>query len=317
MNVRPWHDPAETRLSLWSWALSLLLHGAAVGAFIALVAGLRLAPQPEPFRWEISLVQAPSAESGESSAEPHAVETEPVTQPVPAAQPVRQVARQQEVRQESRPVPEAAAAQEPQVISQAVQAVIAPIQTSATATVEPLSTPEALPAIREILPSSEPSAVAAEPVAPQPLVADVRPSAPAEPAVGSHPAQETGQAPAQAEAPAPVEQVVAKAYSPQSPPSPKADYGWLAEALWGRVEQLKRYPYQARMNRWEGRVVLRVVVREDGQIIDPTVAESSGHSLLDHDALEILRQASPLKLTHPLGKPQVVVQVPISYRLAH
>lgn len=98
-------------------------------------------------------------------------------------------------------------------------------------------------------------------------------------------------------------------------PETKADYGWLAEALWHRVEQLKRYPHIARMNRWEGKVILRAVIKEDGQLIDLEVAETSGYAVLDHDALEVMRQASPLKLKHPLGKPQVVVQVPISYKL--
>jgi protein TonB len=41
------------------------------------------------------------------------------------------------------------------------------------------------------------------------------------------------------------------------------DYGWLAESLWAKVERLKRYPPIARMNRWEGKVVLQAVIRED------------------------------------------------------
>ena len=98
-------------------------------------------------------------------------------------------------------------------------------------------------------------------------------------------------------------------------PATRADYGWLVESLWNRVEQLKRYPHVARMNRWEGRVVLRAVIREDGELIELNIAESSGHSVLDRDALEILRKASPIKLKHPLGQRQVVVQIPISYRL--
>ena len=55
--------------------------------------------------------------------------------------------------------------------------------------------------------------------------------------------------------------------------------------------------------------------KEDGHLLDLAVSESSGHSVLDQDALEVLKIASPLTLKHPLGKPQVVVQVPISYRL--
>ena len=62
-------------------------------------------------------------------------------------------------------------------------------------------------------------------------------------------------------------------------------------------------------------MVLRGVIKADGQVVDLEIAESSGYSVLDRDALEIMKQASPLKLKHPLGQPQVVVQVPISYKL--
>jgi protein TonB len=45
------------------------------------------------------------------------------------------------------------------------------------------------------------------------------------------------------------------------------------------------------------------------------VHESSGRLILDNDAIETLRRASPLKLDHPLGKPQVAILMPISYAL--
>jgi protein TonB len=101
----------------------------------------------------------------------------------------------------------------------------------------------------------------------------------------------------------------------QSMPATKADYSWLLEALWSRVEQLKRYPYLARTNRWEGLVVLRAVINQDGQLLDLKVAESSGHAVLDQDAMDVMRRSCPLHLKHPLGKPQVELRVPISYKL--
>jgi protein TonB len=101
----------------------------------------------------------------------------------------------------------------------------------------------------------------------------------------------------------------------QAAPAGSSDYGWIADALWKRIEQLKRYPHLARINRLEGKVVLRAVIKADGQLVDLEVAKSSGHSVLDHDALEVLRRASPLDMTRPLGKPQMVVQIPISYQL--
>jgi periplasmic protein TonB len=101
----------------------------------------------------------------------------------------------------------------------------------------------------------------------------------------------------------------------RSLPATKADYTWLAEALWSKIERLKRYPSMARMNRWQGKVVLRAVVRDTGELVDLQVAESSGHAVLDRDAIEVMRRASPITLKHSLGQSQVVLHIPISYTL--
>jgi|CXWL01.1.fsa_nt_gi protein TonB len=95
----------------------------------------------------------------------------------------------------------------------------------------------------------------------------------------------------------------------------QADYGWLRDALWGRIEALKRYPTQARANHWEGKVVVKAVIRDDGTVADLMIAESSGQSILDQEALAVMMKASPLILKHPLGKPSITMLIPISYRL--
>jgi protein TonB len=125
-------------------------------------------------------------------------------------------------------------------------------------------------------------------------------------------AKETVSKPAE---PAAMEQASIKELPVRAAPRAKADYSWLADALWSRVEQLKRYPPIARMNRWEGKVVLRAVIRDTGDVVELEVTESSGHAILDRDALEVMKRASPLRLKHPLGQAQVVVHVPISYQL--
>lgn len=98
-------------------------------------------------------------------------------------------------------------------------------------------------------------------------------------------------------------------------PGTQADFGWLSASLWQRIEKLKRYPTLARSRRWEGKVVLEAVIREDGAILECQVAESSGHGILDQDAMAVLRRASPLSLAHPLGQAQITILVPIAYRL--
>jgi len=95
----------------------------------------------------------------------------------------------------------------------------------------------------------------------------------------------------------------------------QADYGWLRNALWGRIEELKRYPTEARANHWEGKVVVEVVIRHDGEVVGLKIAESSGRAILDQEALIVMRKASPLKLKHALGRPSITFLVPISYRL--
>ena len=95
----------------------------------------------------------------------------------------------------------------------------------------------------------------------------------------------------------------------------KTDFGWLRQMLWGRVMELKRYPHEARINRWEGRVVVRVVLNEQGHLLDAAIATGSGHDVLDQAALEIIRRACPLSFPHALGRSQVVLRVPVQYRL--
>jgi protein TonB len=157
----------------------------------------------------------------------------------------------------------------------------------------------------------------------QPMVTEVKPAA----TVAARPAVEAMQAPVSVQEQIAVRENATQPASPviqeasvreiQDRPAPaaKADYGWLAQALWDRVARLKHYPHMARVNHLEGRVVVRAIIKEDGHLAEVGVAESSGHPVLDQDALEVIRRACPLKLRHPLGWPQVVVQVPINYRL--
>jgi len=113
--------------------------------------------------------------------------------------------------------------------------------------------------------------------------------------------------------PAPME--VAKA--PASGSETKIDHRWLAESLWRRVAELKRYPNSARMNGQEGKVILKAVIRSDGQLADVMVQKSSGHSVLDAAAIEAVKLACPLHMKHAIGKPQIVVSLPIVYSLAN
>ena len=108
-------------------------------------------------------------------------------------------------------------------------------------------------------------------------------------------------------------QVVAQAAVAR--PAAKADYGWLAESLHRRIIELRHYPSTARLNGWEGKVVLKVSIRNDGQLKSVEVVKSSGHESLDQAAMEAVRRACPLHMKHELTAPMVVLHLPVSYSL--
>lgn len=246
----------------FSWLFSLLFHGMAVGFAIVLMTDLHLAPQPEPFKWDVSVLDpAPTPVPQPSPPQP-AVESQPV-EPQPVVETVRQVV-QQEIR----------------TVTPVVKAVPQPIQ-------------------------SEPQVIArtAQPIETPPPAAMVQPAADAAPATPTQSAKPVSQ-------PMNVHTVPVR-----TTPAPQRDYGWLAETLRDRIEELKRYPAMARINNWQGKVVLKFVVREDGTVENLEVVQSSGHTVLDEAAMETIRLASPLPLKHELGKPRVTFQFPISYTL--
>ena len=114
--------------------------------------------------------------------------------------------------------------------------------------------------------------------------------------------------------PAPAPQVTSLAPTTVQP-TPKSDYGWLSETIVKRVEELKRYPADARLEQAQGKVVVKVVIREDGSVADVEVVKSSGFQSLDQAALDLMHQAGPFKLSRPLGKPTLAIRVPINYAI--
>ncbi len=95
----------------------------------------------------------------------------------------------------------------------------------------------------------------------------------------------------------------------------KRDYSWLAQELNQRIEQMIRYPAEARLNHAEGTVIVKIVVNDSGEIESLKIVQSSGYALLDEEALALLRRISPLKLREPLGKASVALKQPIRYSL--
>lgn len=95
----------------------------------------------------------------------------------------------------------------------------------------------------------------------------------------------------------------------------RRDYGWIRDAVARRIMELKHYPAQARLNHWEGKVVLRAVIRSDGHLVDLIVKQTSGYRVLDEAAMEVVRRICPIPLKYELGRSEIIVMIPIDYKL--
>ena len=309
---------------LVGWFASLLIHAVTLGAAIVLTADFSPVPRPRPFQWDVSLVMSPPPESVTSDL-PSPSHTSPISPSVAAD---NQVAKSNVARQ----------AYSPDDTTEGPGS-----KTNGTAPTSPLQAEEVETADlvnRDSLPQ-EPAVSSTHP---EPDTQDIS-SSEGEPGIADDDADRTPTHPASLpvlrtgpdELPSPDVDALAEIAAVSEPaiqepdrlayrPTPQfhdpivsrtlhADYGWLANVLFAKVEQIKRYPYLAKNNRWQGNVVLQAVITEDGRVIDIKVVESSGHAMLDRDAITLLEQVSPIRLEHPLGQPQVVVQIPIGYRL--
>ncbi len=300
------NDPIHTRLQWQGWICSVVFHAVVGVSALALVSGLKISVEPDPFNWHVVMVDVPQAQPS-VDALPEARPTPPKprvaeAQPVPA-QPI--VGAGQRMVQPVRPVPQIVQ-RETTTVNHTASVITQTIQHSETsASVAPTAIREAVVQEEQVVePHAALTQQAAAPFAAEPPV--IRQNT--EPVVQHTPIETNGEATARSQPPA-VEQT--GSMTAQT----KADYGWLVKALLGRLDQLKNYPQLARINHWEGKVVLRAVIKDDGQVLMIDVHESSGRSILDDDAIETLRRASPLKLDYPLGKPQVAILMPISYAL--
>ena len=298
----------ETQFWFPAWGISVILHGAVVGVAFMFVAQVKPVLQGDTFQWDVALVEEASLDRKSEQASPVVAAAQPSG---PKLLP-------------SRTKPISKTSQPAMPLEREIEA-----PTSVKEQVTPIEQKVEIPRLREE--PAEPRYVevaeqVVEPEQPEPVMAATVP----EPAESKPVEQESVavtsvlNAPVYQETPAVTELPASRmdtdsvgAVEPQSSGLPaKADNRWLAESLWRRVAELKRYPNSSRMNGEEGKVVLRAVIRSDGQLATVSVQKSSGYSALDEAAMEAVRRACPLHMKQVLGKPQIVVTLPIVYRLA-
>jgi protein TonB len=283
------------------WLVSVLLHGIVAFTTILLMKQVTIMPEDEAFKWNVAMVSS-AQHTASSSNHGQAQSVQSTTSASPPrlrrSSSPQAFAPRTTMTSSEQPAPRAAAESSP----------------------PQLTVP--LPPITQTIQPAEP--IRHETVAPIASAAEsgVRQDE-TQTAVSTSTTTETERASAQSailEQATQSEQASAQTQVAAISPAPsnastKRDYGWLSEAIIRRVEELKRYPTSARVDQAEGKVVVRAVINEDGNLGEVEVFQSSGYSTLDKAAVETMRQAAPFHLPHPLGQPRMTIKIPMSYRL--
>jgi len=326
------------------WAVSALFHGIALTVALGLMAQVKSVAPREAFKWDVALVEPQRIqESRQAEIKPTREPAKPIPRQAVSAPAQPQMVTQQVQTREVTPVVQREVRQVVETSQPTQQTVAVQTRTETVASIikeqQPAEVQQAKQAVVEsIAPIVQHEAVSAEPaVTAAPMQQTVSHSEPIATA-STHPVEaravETASltrdpdlpaSPAPAAAPAsdakPAEAVVREstpqvAMATRPTPAVKADYGWLAESLRRRLAEIKRYPSAARLNGWEGKVLLRVVIRADGHLSEVKVHRSSGYESLDNAAMEAIRLVCPLHLQQPLSTSELAVYVPIVYSLA-
>lgn len=107
---------------------------------------------------------------------------------------------------------------------------------------------------------------------------------------------------------------------PLTPQGVTVDPGALAafgRELAGAVAGHQRYPRVALLRQWQGTAVLQLALAADGRLLGLRVISSSGHDILDRQALDMVRETLPLpSLPEALAGRSLTVEVPVVFRIA-
>lgn len=82
-----------------------------------------------------------------------------------------------------------------------------------------------------------------------------------------------------------------------------------------KIEEAKRYPWEALRRHWEGKVILSFWVDQKGEIRDIKILQSSGYKILDEEAKATLLRASPLPIPPQMEEDSFKIEVPILFRI--
>lgn len=122
-----------------------------------------------------------------------------------------------------------------------------------------------------------------------------------------------------AQAPEPVPDTESTTPARARQPAPRREAAALsryADLLAAALARERSYPRLARMRGMEGNVEMQLRIGADGQVLSAHILESSGHEVLDRQALAMIEKAQPLpKPPASLPGGELTVRVPVVFRL--
>ena len=290
----------ESRMSLLQgWLGSLALHSLVILSFLPLFRQSLTTVSQEPFHWDVILVRS----------------TPTVDEPIQTVDTIKPT-----VSNHTKPLPisDHIARSNQQVASYAERTASRVPKTDAPATPEPASS---------ILttadhPATPTMTAAVDEPTPNLVQANAPPLQQAEPPIGSttHTAAlpETLATTSRAET-APPTAIAEPSSSPATAQeatvvsAARPDYGWLQQAIFHRLEELKRASRPSLDESRPLKVLVKAVVSREGILLESAVVKSSGLERIDQEAMALVQRAFPMPLDRPLDRQQIAMRIPITY----
>ncbi len=104
-----------------------------------------------------------------------------------------------------------------------------------------------------------------------------------------------------------------QAFTPPDTSAARDSYG---NTLWGAIGKHKQYPRIAQMRGWQGEAIVELQLDGNGRLKSKKIIQSSGHEVLDKQALDMVEKAMPFPLPpEVLRGSSFSIKVPIPFKL--
>jgi len=287
VNVKTTTQEFRTQL-LQGWLVSCLLHGLVLVSLLPLFRQSLITLPTEPFHWDVALVQSTA-----TADEP--VQTADTTKSAV----LKQLDRIATITHTNRTIRHAApSAERSTSLDPKTEASVTSLREAATTTM-PNELPPPLDQATELPRQQTDRPIDSTAQAPPQLETATAAASPKE----SAPPTDTTQ-------PSPVP---ATASDTTAVSAVRPDYGWLQQAIFRRLEELKRSSRPSLDDSRSLKVMVRVVVSKEGMLLDSAVVTSSGLDRIDQEAMALVQRAFPMQFDRTLDRQQIVMRIPITY----